>query len=181
MNDMRCDRVQDLLPELHHGELSSAERHEVDAHLSSCGECRKILDFVRRVDAGRPEAPDSALAAARAAAAEAFAERPRFTGPSRVSQDIISLDARRERPRWLSEIRWSLPAAAVLVIALGTSVIWFGDGAQPTEPMDAAEAIEAEADGYAFYLGEDPVIAGAFVLEELSDDELQSLLEELES
>ena len=84
-----------------------------------------------------------------------------------------------DRP--LSELRWSLPAAAVLVIALGTSVIWFGDGGRPAGVVDPVQVTEDEVDGYAFYLGEDPVIAGGVVLEELSDEELQNLLEELES
>ena len=181
MSDMPCDRVRDLLPELHHGELTSAVRHEVDAHLSSCAECREMLAFVRRVDGERPEAPASALGAARAAAAGAFEERPRFTGPERVDEGIVPLNASRERPRWLSELRWSLPAAAALVVALGTSVIWFGDGGQPAGTDDPVETIEAEIDGYAFYVGDDPVIAGGVVLDQLSDDELQTLLEELES
>ncbi len=181
MNDTGCDRVRDLLPELHHGDLSSAVRHEVDAHLSSCGECREILDFLRRVERERPEAPASALKAARAAAAREFAERPLYSGPEPVDEGVVPLNTFRDRPRWLSELRWSLPAAAILVIALGTSVIWFGDGGPQTGVLDSVEATESDVDGYAFYMGEDPVIAGGVVLEELSDDELQTLLEELES
>jgi predicted anti-sigma-YlaC factor YlaD len=178
---MRCDGVRDLLPELHHGELSSAVRHRVDAHLASCEECRDILAFLRRVDGERPEARASALEAARTAAAREFAERTRFTGPERMEEGIVPLNAARERPRWLSDLRWSLPAAAVLVVALGTSAIWFGGGGPQAGGIDPLEAVQSEVDGYAFYLGEDPVIAGGVVLEQLSDDELQTLLEELES
>ena len=45
------------------------------------------------------------------------------------------------------------------------------------EPFAQSEGEES----YAFFMGDDPVVAGGMVIEELSDEELMSLLEELES
>ena len=182
MNDMGCDHVRDLLPELHLGALSPGQRSGVDAHLTSCPECRALLALIGELGADRPEPRPGSLEAVRAATGAAFAEQHRFSGPVSVDDGVISMKPRGGPARFVSELRWSLPAAAVLVIALGTSVLWFGGG-EPGTDMTAVDALAAAPaeDGYAFYLGEDPVVAGGMVLEDLSDEELQTLLEELES
>jgi anti-sigma factor RsiW len=182
MNDMGCDHVRDLLPELHLGALSPGQRRGVDGHLTSCSECRALLALIGALEAERPEPRPGSLEGAREAAAAAFAERHRFTGPVSVGAGVIPMTPRGGASRVWSDLRWSLPAAAVLVIALGTSVLWFGgeEAAPDLTAVDALAAAPAE-DGYAFYMGEDPVVAGGVVLEDLSDEELKALLEELES
>jgi anti-sigma factor RsiW len=45
---MECDRVKGLLAAYLDSELSAEERAEVDKHLSSCRDCRRELESMRR-------------------------------------------------------------------------------------------------------------------------------------
>jgi hypothetical protein len=72
---------------------------------------------------------------------------------------------------------WGLSAAAVAVLALGTSLIWgggSGDGVQ--DPVLVASQDPApEA-----WLWDDGMVAGAPVYDGLSDEDLEALLEDFE-
>ena len=182
MNELTCDRVQDLLPELLQGTLQPSDRRAVDSHLASCEECHEVLDFLRRIEEERPELENLGLETIRAAVAAAFDAAVAASGPARGEEEVISLDSRRHRRRFVSELRWSLPAAAVLVIALGTSQLWNPGGGPTTDLLDFELGTEPETgESFAFFMGDDPVVAGGMVIEELSDEELMALLEELES
>ena len=49
MNKCTNSEIQDLLPDLEHGKLSTAARQSVEAHLAGCESCREDLRIIRTV------------------------------------------------------------------------------------------------------------------------------------
>ena len=72
---------------------------------------------------------------------------------------------------------WALSAAAVVILALGTSILWNGgDGDMVQDPTAvASQELLPES-----WLWDDGMVAGAPVFDGLSDEDLEALLEELE-
>jgi anti-sigma factor RsiW len=157
MNEMICGDVVDLLPDWVAGRLDGAGADAVAAHVAGCARCAADADVLRALRASRPAVPaDLASRIARAArtgADAAEAPRPRI---------------RRLAPTW------ALSAAAVLALAVGTTVLL--DRGAPVELELAEVAVEEEAGEL---ISDDVVVAGAPVLEELSDDDLAALLEDM--
>lgn len=58
MANLSCDRVKDLLTDLHEGALQQALRIPVEAHLKECEGCRADLDGIALVYAALQDAPD---------------------------------------------------------------------------------------------------------------------------
>lgn len=152
---LTCDRVQDLLPELARGGLDGTERAALEAHLEDCAECRAEYDVVRAVSASVPAVP-GALAA-------------------RV------LSATRARPR---ARRWGSPgqlaAAATLAAAVIGGALLFDGGGAP-RPAPQSESEPAAAAEVAVPMLDDPVLRGGSLLGDLTEAELQALLEKMES
>lgn len=96
MNELRCDTVQDRIPDLVAGLLSKGESEKVRAHVRGCPECRETLAVVTLLREGRGVAP-AGLA-------------DRIQGSVRSRRSTVT------RP-W-----WGVAAAAVAALALGIGV-----------------------------------------------------------
>ena len=145
MTELECAVVREWMPDFATGLRVPPGREAMDAHLSSCGECRAERDLVRALRASRRE-PPAGLA-------------------RRV---VRAVRADRARP-W-----WGLTAAAVAALALGIGIASDRAGSDAEVPGFAYEVDEGVVWG-----SEDGLMAGAPLLDELSDEALQQLLDEL--
>jgi len=158
-----CEHVVDLLPDWVAGRLDDPRSGDVAAHLVTCPACAAEADVVRRLHAARPAAP-SDLARRITAAAHA----------QNISGQNISGRGARRGVRRIAPV-WALSAAAVLALAVGTTV--FIDRREPG-PTELAEQVAVDEDA-GVWIADDAFVAGAPVLEELSDDDLAALLEDM--
>jgi anti-sigma factor RsiW len=113
MKDQWTDRLSEYLD----GELAPHERTTLEAHLTSCGECRTTLAELGRV----------------VARAQALADRPPTTDlwpPIAEHIGVVSLASRRERRR-LSFTVAQLAAAAVVLALLSAGAAWLAVGRGP--------------------------------------------------
>ncbi len=151
-----CADVKDILPEWIRRELGESDRAAVAAHVSSCASCSAEVELLERIQAAAFSTPASLASEIKSAVA---AEVESGTG---VEYGRVGRLA-----------RWRLPAAATVVLALGTALIW--------QRMQALPEVGP--------LGEDPFavvwpsddldVAGVPMLADLSDEDLALLLEEL--
>ncbi len=150
MNETSCAWVAEHLPDRAAGTLSEPEAAALDAHLDGCGSCRVDAELVRLIRAGRPAVPDG------------LSERIRRG--IRYERDTVS------RP-W-----WGIAAVAVAVLAVGIGVMSDQGGmASLTVPAYAA----ADTTERTMWLSDDGLIAGAPALDGLSDQALETLLQEM--
>jgi anti-sigma factor RsiW len=154
MSTTSCAELADRLPDWVAGRLPSAQATEVAAHVGACADCAAQVATLRALLAARPSAP--ADLAARTRAALRAAEQERVPAP-RVGR------------RWAG---WATSVAAVLVLVVGTFVLGEGD---PTEATDLGEIAGEES----VWIADDGIVAGAPVLDDLSEDALAALLEEM--
>lgn len=145
-----CEHVRETLPEWVRGELDPGEGDAVAAHLAECGECRAEADLLGLLAAAPPPVPAG------------LAERIRadVAGHRRPA-------AAAGRP-W-----WALAAAAVAAVALGIGV-GSDTATDVSVPVYAADAATGDA-----WMSGDGEIAGVPALGDLSDDELEALLDDL--
>ena len=156
MSSIACAEVADRLPDWVAGRLSLREAAGVTEHVAGCEECARDATAIRTLLAGRPQAPaDLAARMSAALRAEDALRGSRAPAPTR-------------RPRG-----WVVSAAAVLVLAVGTYVLGGG------EPTETAGLGQLPVDEGSVWMAEDGVVAGAPVLDDLSEDALATLLEEM--
>lgn len=164
-----CEFYADALAEHAAGRLDRERAARVDAHLASCSDCRQALDVVRALRAAPLEIPKDLEARIRSAVDPVMAPSRR---PERFRQ---AAPARGSRWSWRP---WALPVAA----AAGLAAAWLGIGqlASPEGRPDTDVELSAEYDPYGAWPGSDGVLAGEPVLSELTEEELEALLEEME-
>ena len=134
MSEMRCNDVEPLLPDLLHGALEPEVEGEVREHLDACGSCREELEFLVRLRRSRLEPPPELV-----------------TGIQRALRE----EGRRTISFGIP--RWAISAAAVLVLSLGTVVIWQTRG--PAE-IDPFQEYAAEPEPLTLF-ADDAMVAGA--------------------
>ena len=156
MTKIECADVKDLLPEWIRRELGERDRSVVSAHVSSCASCSEEVELLERI---------------RGAA---------FSMPASLSSDIKSAVAAEMESnagvaysRASRVARWWLPAAATVVLALGTAVIW-----QRTQTLPDVGPLGQDPFA-AVWPSDDAEVAGVAMLADLSDEDLALLLEEL--
>jgi hypothetical protein len=115
---MKCEVTQDNLNLYLYDELADDARHEVENHLSHCGECSAELKTLRMfhgaLTQSKPEDPSaSLLAASRMKLQEALESAEQHRGWSRFTLDLAG---------WMHQMRFS-PALAVVLLMVG-----FGGG-----------------------------------------------------
>lgn len=173
-----CPEVRDRLPLFTAQRLDLSRAEAVEAHLGDCEACAAEAALVRRLQEVRVEPPaglvDQVLY--------------RILGPAAVPSTTPGAATKSDEPggvlrfpAWpFGPVRravagWGLPAAAVLVLALGIGVFWTADRDLPGDLLLTAFVEEADERAH-----EEWLVAGAPVWEALSDDVLISLLEEYE-
>jgi len=154
MSPTTCEWVRDRLPDRVAERLDGQERERLDAHLTDCPECREELALVRALRASRPE-PSTAL-------------------EQRVRSGLRSVPAVGART---TARPWWMAAAAVLVLALGTGVVWDQLNVGSSDPEAVLLADDLDSD---LWPGGETMVAGGLVWEDLSDEELEALLEDFE-
>lgn len=164
MKDERYERVKELLPDWVAGRLDAPGAREVAEAVARDEELAAEAELLESLLAARAEPPRELESRIRAAVREDH-------GDARPAP-------RRARWSWgdLRVPRWAVAAAAVAVVGLGTVEIvnrqW-----TVTEPSDLEQV--ALEDTPSPWVSDDGLVAGAPVLDELSDEALTSLLEEL--
>lgn len=152
MNMSHCEGVRDRLPDLAWGTLDAADARMVETHLATCAACAAERDLVETLRAQQAPLP--------------------FGLEQRVARAV-----RTTRPRWrVSPTR--LAMAATVVFALVTAGLLArvglpGAGRTGEEPtVDVDEAL--------LYSGV-PLTSSAPTLDDLSVEELETLLREMGS
>ena len=171
MNECTNSEIQDLLPELEHGKLTAAVRQSVEAHLAGCESCREDLDIIRTVKSAAVFAPSID--------AESVV---RQIPPYRMPVPAKQMPARSRMVEWLV-------AATVAVLLVGGGSLLrsrqpvqnspgesTGRLAQPApyvppSPIATTEPAPAHT----------PALALAADTQELSDGNLQQLMDEMEN
>ena len=165
MTRIECADVKDLLPEWIRQELEEGDRAVVTAHVSSCVSCSEEVELLEKIRGAAFSTPESLASEIKSAVAAEMASGagPRYSRTTRF-------------------VRWGLPAAATLVLALGTTVIWQRTQALPeVGPLGQdpfAVVWPSDAPDVADVVGV-PIVAGVPMLADLSDEDLALLLEEL--
>ena len=154
---MTCNQVADRLPDWAAGRLAEDEAALVAAHLDGCADCSAQASVLGALFAARPEAPAGL--------------GPRI---ARAARDQVQAAPRAGKRTWRRPA-WALSAAAVLVLAVGTTLVL-----RAPQLVETASALgEVPLDDSQIWIADDGAIAGAPVLDDLSDEALAILLEEL--
>lgn len=171
-----CELHADALARYAAGQLDTGPTGRVEAHLSGCASCRESLAVIRAVRRSPLEPPPGLEARLQIAAREAARAPATSTAAGRARR---SWWARVPQPSALWR-PWALPLAAAATVA----VLWLGvtDGDRGPDPeARAGEAVEAEYEPFGAWPAADGMVAGDPLLGELSVEELELLLEEMES
>ena len=174
MKGTKCEVVSDLLPDWANGSIPPAERDMVEAHLQSCADCRGELELVRSIRSERPMAPPGLEARIQARIRDGYLGVPAKSS-GRVSSGAGFVRSIFSGRRWLPV--GALSAAAMLILALGTSLIW---GPKNPDVIQDPIVVAAQEPLPEAWLWDDGMIAGAPVFDGFSDEELEALLKELE-
>jgi len=149
MNNEACGTVRELIPDFVGNRLSAADLGVVDSHVLDCPECGAELALARVVLASRLKPP-----------------------PELLERLLQSVGTVRHRP---AQTWWGISAAAIAALALGIGI-----------SSDPAAQAPVDVPGYAYeveegdiWLSDDGLVAGAPLLDGLSDDVLLQLLDEL--
>ena len=173
-----CEMIREWLPEMDAGTLSAEDAGTVQGHLRGCAECRKELELIGFLREGMAKAegaadvPPGLEARIKARVREDLAvDQPGMEGrraPKEVG--VIPIVGRiRQAPAW------ALSAAAVVILALGTGVIWN----QKTSESGLDPVVVATQDPLPeSWLWDDGLVAGAPVFDGLSDADLEALVKE---
>jgi Putative zinc-finger len=134
---MRCEEIRDLAPEIALGVADAEERAEALRHLSTCAECRRVVEQLSQV-------ADELLVLAPA-------HEPPAGFESRVVDAIVpDRPARRGRARWLTP-RWLgsrlAPALATAAVTAAALVAVYADDHRTA---DRYRETLAQADGQYF-------------------------------
>jgi len=157
MSGMDCDAARDLLPLLAHDGPTGPERAAVEAHLRTCAECRAEADLL------------------------GLLRRHAVKAPPDLAARVLSAYGARARPWRPAARHYALAAATAGVLLLG-SLVLRENALRP--PVTAPDADVEPPAGLlqAYWPEDDALVAGiAPSLHELSVDELELLLAELDS
>lgn len=176
MTDCQSESMRDLLPELAHGRLSAAAAMELRAHLNGCGECAAefaVLETTRLVL--QANAPHIDLAAITAAvSAEVAPSRPAL----RVERGGAAPSVAR-RSVWRAR-QWLAAAASILVIVSVSLPLVNGTRGDGTPGATTDPVVSTVIDTPAATVSTAGLAVGEG-LTDLSDDDLSTLLAELEN
>lgn len=170
-----CEFYGDALVELARGELEPGRVERLEAHLETCDACRAELAVIRAVRQSPARVPQGLDARIRAAVADRVAVGP--AGSTEPTQRPVA--GSRSRSPWQGWRIWALPAAAAAALTLwvGGALVLPSDG---NGPEGTTTELPAEYDAYGVWPEADGVVAGDVVLSELTVEELEALLEEMQ-
>lgn len=154
---LNCEWVSEQLPDLHTGRLEPLREAEMRAHLASCSDCREELELVARVSRHRLDLPEGL-----------------------ESRILVAAGAGQEPRRRLNMLppRRMALAASIAVALLGGAVVL---NVSVDEFTVAQDALAPEQSGAGWIGVEAAFVSGASSLEDLTEEELETLLAELGS
>ncbi len=173
MSHLTCETVRPLLPDRGSGTLPPNQSVAVEAHLATCHQCAAEAEVLQALRRGRPEPPEELAVRIQ----DTLRHAPGSSGAAPRPPTGDSRGGGGPAPWWAPLQRPGLAAAAVVVLALGTAVIWpqVRGGPSLTDlDLDLETPLMVEV-----WTEDAGIVAGAPVLEELSDEQLLILLEEL--
>ncbi len=149
-----CATVKDLLPDFVRGELTDEVRRGTTQHITVCADCQEEVEVLRRIHSNTVRVP---------------------AGLARDIKDALEREHGSARWSVRRSVRWRVPAvaAAAVALALGTAVVWERVRSLPEVGPLGREPFAV------VWPSDDADVAGAPILEGLSDDDLMLLLEEL--
>lgn len=164
-----CARARDLLPLRVGGRLSPEEESRVAGHLQGCSGCAGEMAFLVRLQGARPDpGPDLARAVLRDLGREGELRGGTGSTPNR----------RRHLPVFRKSA-WALRAAAVVILGLGAGLLW--QGREAPESVWSLALDPQHSDEYTgMWAGDEWMVAGEPLLDELPDEVLLALLEDLQ-
>jgi anti-sigma factor RsiW len=166
-----CEFYADALVERAAGVLEPGRAAWLDEHLADCAECAAALRTVMALRASPLAVPSGLESRVRGAVREIARQELRGGDAGKVPADGSGVG--RWRP-------WALPLAA----AASLLAIWVGIGAPGTGNEAAAPppvVVFEEYDPYGAWPADGLFVAGQPVLSELSIEELEHLLKEMET
>lgn len=124
MNECMEREIQDLLPDVLHGTVGTAERARIETHLAGCRYCRQELDVLRAVEG-----------------AAVFTPLIDVAGIVRQIPPYGIVTPGVERPVRTPIVRWLVAAGLALVaIGGGSAVMTHGDGGEQVRLESAGRA-----------------------------------------
>jgi predicted anti-sigma-YlaC factor YlaD len=159
MNGYDCDTMRELLPAYVRNELLPHEKPAAASHLDVCASCAAEATVLRLVHDAQPTVP-----------------------PELEARVLLAVRRPAQRALW-QPARLAL-AATVAAAVLGGSLIVDRTGLlrRTTDPSRAMGSLdEGDASALSWAAAEDPLLHGSFALQQLSVEELELLLAELES
>ncbi|HJP58933.1 MAG TPA: zf-HC2 domain-containing protein [Gemmatimonadaceae bacterium] len=174
MNNCTNSEIQELLPDLEHGRLTAATRQSVEEHLAGCESCREDLRIIRVVKGAAVFEPSIDVD-------RVVRQIPPYRMPSLP----------REAPARTRVVQW-LVAATVGALLIGAGAMLKSrqtnelDPRVPltvdsSRPMIVAESVPAAAPGLALpQVRHTPALSLVADVQELSDGNLQQLMEEMD-
>ena len=157
MNSLNCEYVRDLLPELLDDRSSAGTMAAARAHLASCEECRAEFALASAIAEARPAVPAG------------------------LDRRVVAALVTRRVTVWT---RGRLAAAASIAIAIVGGSMWWSELAPRSAPAlgtQPAVTVQRETAGAGFIGVEDAFVTGASSLGDLTVEELEKLLLELDS
>ena len=180
-----CDFYVDAIGDLAAGGLEPERQRRLERHIATCPDCAGLLEAARAVRSATIPVPVGLESRIRVAVRTATGGEPADGGSSEVPDWIVGLRSPRgaadaERARRVRRWRpWAVPLAAAAALAL----VWVGvdelsrDGGTDGD----APVAETELAPYGAWPAADGRIAGDPLLSELSEEQLERLLEEMGS
>ena len=170
MNECMNSEIQDLLPDLEHGQLAAAVRQQVEAHLAGCESCREDLRIIRTVKSAAVFAPSID--------AESVV---RQIPPYRMPVPAKQAPARNRMVEWLV-------AGTVAVFLVGGGALLSNRQPEPQNPVVIQETPD-NSGGVVLpptptpvrVEGHTPALSLVADTHELSDGNLQQLMDEMEN
>lgn len=165
MNGSNCTEMLDRLPDLAEGRLPETEAGVIESHLATCVACRAEYEMVQLLVAAGPTPVPTGL-------------EGRLQDAVRRKFAPAGSASRRRSARRVPA--WGLAAAAGLVLAVATPVLVQRMGSVPGPVADDAEMAAELGDRLPSpWIGDEAMLAGAPMLDGLSDEMLAELLKEL--
>ncbi len=167
---MTCAEIRDRIPDFVADMMTAESAETLRVHLDGCEPCAAELELVRDLSLSRPDVPAGLEArvidAVRTAAAD----------DSESAAAILPI-RRRPAPRFHIPT-WAMGAAAILVLAIGTPLVV--DRMQDEGRMAASDDFMEDTPIVSLWASDDGLMAGAPMLDGLTDEELLALLDGME-
>ena len=175
MNNCANSEIQELLPDLEHGRLTAPARQSVETHLAGCESCREELRVIRIVKGAAVFEPSIDVD-------QVVRQIPPYRMPSLP----------REAPARTRVLQW-LVAATVGAVLIGGGAMLKNRQASPADqavaltvdsirPLIVAESVASPELGIRVpRLQHTPALSLAADVQELSDGNIQQLMDEMDN